>query len=68
LEDVDRWTKRVLGFVLELLSEKGLGLLPWGQVYNEGVRGSVIGLRGVFGDGVGKQIGELVGEVVSCVC
>jgi hypothetical protein len=68
LEDVDRWTEGVLGFVLKLLSEEGLGLLPWGQVYNEGVRGSVIGLRGVFGGGVEKQFGELGGEVVSCDC
>ena len=58
----------MLGFVLKLLSEEGLGLLPWGKVNDEGVRDSVVGLRGVFDDGVGEHIGELVGEVVSCGC
>jgi hypothetical protein len=58
----------VLGFVFEFLSEKGLGLLPWGEVNDEGVRGRVVGLRGVFGDHVGEDLGELVGEVVSCSC
>ena len=68
LEDVNRWTRGVLGSVLELLSEKGLGLLPWGKVNDEGVRGSVFGLRGVFDGDVGKQVGELVGEVIGCGC
>jgi hypothetical protein len=67
-EDVDRWTRGVMGFALKLLGEEGFGSLPWGQVYDEGVRGRVFGLRGVFGSGVGEQVAELVGEVVSCGC
>ena len=68
MEDVNRWTRGVLGSVLELLSEKGLGLLPWGEVNDEGVRRSVFGLRRVFDGNVGKHVGELVGEVIGCGC
>ena len=58
----------MVGFVLEFLGEKGLRLLPRREVDDEGVCGRVVGLRGVFGDHVGEDLGELVGEVVSCSC
>ena len=56
----------MVGSVLKFLSEKGLRLFPRGEVNDEGVRGGVVGLGGVFSDHVGEDLGELVGEVVSC--
>jgi hypothetical protein len=43
----------IFSFIVESLGEEDLRLFPWGEVYDEGVRGGVVGLRGVFNGDAG---------------